>query len=278
MPPERPDPALRRLDGDEMPRPAVRMRTPAERALDLGSKFGVAGRVSRAADQPQERDGLRNPAFGIAARAPSKQAPQHPRAWSRQCGFSARRHERNQALDPLGIVGGDDLRDHAPHRGADDMRTIDFERVHEPDRVARHVGEAIARPHRQPQCGAGQHRGRLDRPDRRHFRRQAGIAIVEANDAEAPARQALAEIVRPCGELHAEAHDEHHRLAVARPNRFIFDVDGVGSNSRHFKSRRFRRRWGSVVRPRLPPSEQPIAIHSRPRPKMTVLLRSLTRS
>ena len=75
--PERPDPALRRLDGDEMPRPAVRMRTPAERALDLGSKFGVAGRVSRAADQPQERDGLRNPAFGIAARAPSKQAPQH---------------------------------------------------------------------------------------------------------------------------------------------------------------------------------------------------------
>ena len=216
-----------------MPGPAVWMMAAAERALDLGPKLGIAGRVSGAADQPQERDRLRDPARGVAARARSKQVLQHARARSRQSGVAARRHERNQALDPLGIVGGDDLRDHAPHRGADDMRAIDFERVHEPDRVARHVFEAIARPHRQPQSGAGQHRRRLERPDRRQFRRQAGVAIVEANDAEAPARQALAEIVWPCGELHAEAHDEHHRRAVARPDRFIFDVDSVGSNNSH---------------------------------------------
>ena len=134
------------------------------------------------------------------------------------------------------------------------MRAIDFERVHEPDRVARHVGEAIEWPHRQPQCGAGQHRGRLERPDRRQFRRQAGVAIVEANDAEAPARQALAEIVRPCGELHAEAHDEHHRRAVARPDRFIFDVDSVGSNNSHL-GLVDSGPMGSVVRPRLPPGD-----------------------
>ena len=206
----------------------------AEPALDLGPKLGIAGWVSGTADQPQKFDRLRDPTRGVPARSRSKQVSQHPRAWSRQHGVAARRHERNQALDPLGIVGGDNLRDHAPHRGADDMRAIDVERAHEPDGVARHVGEAIARPYRQPQSGPSQQRRRLERPDRRHFRRQAGVAIVKANDAEAPARQALAENVRPCGELHAEAHDEHHRLAVARPNRFIFDVDGVGSNNSHF--------------------------------------------
>ena len=217
-----------------MPRPAVWMRTPAEGALDLGSKFGVAGRVSRAADQPQEarwspQSRVRNRGARAVEAGPATLAGSVRAEWR----GPARRHERNHALDPLGIVGGDDLRDHAAHRGADDMRAIDFERVHEPDRVARHVFKAVAWPHRQPQSGAGQHRRRLDRPDRRQFRRQAGVAIVEANDAKAPARQALAEIVWPCGELHAEAHDEHHRRAVARPDRFIFDVDGVGSNNSH---------------------------------------------
>ena len=34
------------------------------------------------------------------------------------------------------------------------MRLIDVERIHESDRIARHVVEAIARPNRQPKCRA----------------------------------------------------------------------------------------------------------------------------
>jgi ribose/xylose/arabinose/galactoside ABC-type transport system permease subunit len=48
---KRPDPAARRLDGDEMPGPPSRMMAAAKPALDLGAKLGIAGRVSRAADQ-----------------------------------------------------------------------------------------------------------------------------------------------------------------------------------------------------------------------------------
>jgi hypothetical protein len=59
--PKRPDAAVSRLDCDEMSGPAVRMRAPAKRTLDLGAKLGVAGRVPWAADQPQKRDRLRRP-------------------------------------------------------------------------------------------------------------------------------------------------------------------------------------------------------------------------
>jgi hypothetical protein len=131
------------------------------------------------------------------------------------------------------MVSGDNLRDHPAHRRADDVGAVDVERIRQPDDIARHVGEAIGRPHRHPQSGACHERGRGEPSDRGHFRRQGGVAVVETNDTEASAHQPVAEFVGPCGELHAEAHDQHHRRAVARPDRLVFDLNGVRRNGCH---------------------------------------------
>ena len=50
---------------------------------------------------------------------------------------------------------------------------------------------------------------------------------------KASAHEPLAELVRPSGKLHAEAHDQKHGRAVARPDRFVFDIDGVRANGCH---------------------------------------------
>jgi hypothetical protein len=44
--------------------------------------------------------------------------------------------------------GGDDLRDHAAHGSADDMRALDAERIEQADGVLRHVVQRIAGLHR----------------------------------------------------------------------------------------------------------------------------------
>jgi hypothetical protein len=144
-------PATRRLDCDELPGPSVRVVAAADRPLDLRPKLGFLGRKAGATDQPQKIRGLRDSAFGIMAWARAQQGLQHPRCRTGQGRIAAGRHQRNEALDALGIFGCDNLRDHAPHRRADNVRAVDVERVHEPDGVAGHVGEAIGRPDPHPQ-------------------------------------------------------------------------------------------------------------------------------
>ena len=67
-------------------------------------------------------------------------------------GFAGRRrhfriarrgHDRGQRTHPLRKRDRDFLRDHAAHRGADQMRRLDAERIHQPDRVFGHVAQFI---------------------------------------------------------------------------------------------------------------------------------------
>ena len=131
------------------------------------------------------------------------------------------------------MLGGDDLRDHAAHRRADDMGGADAQSVHQPDRVARHVVEGVGRPHRQMEEGARHHPARPEAAGRRHPGRQADVAIVEAHDPEAAGGQALAERIRPGHELHAEAHDEQDRRGVRRPELLVLDGDPVRLDRAH---------------------------------------------
>ncbi len=81
------------------------------------------------------------------------------------------------------MAGGDGLGDHAAHRDADDMGALEPQRVHQPDRVERHIGELVGRVRDPSQRELGQagHVGAIQPC------RAAGVAVVEADDEEAAA-------------------------------------------------------------------------------------------
>ena len=57
---------------------------------------------------------------------------------------------------------------------------------------------------------------------------QSDVAVVEADDAKAGGDQQLDELVGPCDQLHAQAHDQQQRLAVRRAAIVDLDRDAVG--------------------------------------------------
>ena len=63
----------------------------------------------------------------------------------RHFGIAGRRHDRGQRAHPLRKRDRDFLGDHAAHRRADQMRRLDAERVHQPDRVLGHVAQLVGR-------------------------------------------------------------------------------------------------------------------------------------
>src|SRR5579862_2468497 len=98
------------------------------------------------------------------------------------------------------------------------MRALDAERVEQRRRIRRHVVERIGDvglPAVAQRLAHGLQVGDLSRP----FLRQADIAVVEADIAQARLREALSVLLRPSLELGAEA--------------VVFDLDSVGANLRH---------------------------------------------
>ena len=138
-----------------------------------------------------------------------------------------------RTLDPFRVLDGDELRDHAAHRRADHVGFGDRERVEETDRVRRHVVERIGRSDRQAKEGAHHHRSRRKPADRGHAAREASVPVVEADDAEAPRGQSLAERVRPSDKLHAQAHYQEYDRRVPRARIFIFNGDAVRPDCSH---------------------------------------------
>jgi hypothetical protein len=64
--------------------------------------------------------------------------------------------------------------------------------------------------------------------------RLANVAVVEPHDAKPLRSQSLAERLRPEDELGAEAHDEQNKRVALAPEGFIFNVDSISSDVRHF--------------------------------------------
>jgi hypothetical protein len=115
------------------------------------------------------------------------------------------------------------LRDHPPHRGADDVGGVDAEVVHQADRVGGHVAEqvggaaAAAEHHVDP----GRHPSRLD------LGRAADVAVVEADDAEAALGQGRAEFLVPGQHLRGQAHHQQQRLAGGVAHLLLGELDPV---------------------------------------------------
>ena len=126
----------------------------AEERVDKGKTFHDEPPVARAAVLCAACSAFRQwPAISSTSSGPAPRAESGPspaRCAERASGIAGRgRHDRCQALDALRMIDGDDLGDHPAHRRPDDMGLGDLERVHEADRVPRHVVQRIGRPDRQ---------------------------------------------------------------------------------------------------------------------------------
>ena len=126
------------------------------------------------------------------------------------------------------------------------MRPRDAERVEHAQGVRGHVGKRVGRAHRQPhEVAQGRDR---DVGDAQLVEAvaQAGVAVVEADDAQAARQQPLDELLGPARELHAQAHHEQDRRRVARTGVLDLERQAVGGHA-HRAARRMRQP-GAVIR------------------------------
>ena len=123
----------------------------------------------------------------------------------------ARERERTHAL---GMHHADDLRDHAAHRRADDVRALDALGVEHRDRVGGHADEVV-------------------RAGRRI--RVPGAAIV-GRDATVTTTERAA-LQRPTAVIHAETLDHQDGRTVAATPRAVRDLDAIVGNRRRHCSR-----------------------------------------
>ena len=125
--------------------------------------------------------------------------------------------------------GREDLRDHATHRGADDVRRVDLQVVEQRGGV---VGDVLQRVDGR----TAQAEKRADHPrcQRRtgvaagHLRRQADVAVVVADDAQALVDELLAELLAPQQQLRAETHDQQDGRIVGIAHVLVVDFDVAG--------------------------------------------------
>ena len=164
-------------------------------------------RIGRAGDQANEAQAVRHQRrLGAAGRTPHERG-RHVGPRPRQIARAARTHDADQAgACAAGAAGGQALRDHAAHRGADHVGAPDAQRIEHAQRVVRHVLQGVGasapagrcaaarsarsgcrcRPRRSP--GSGRCRGcRGARPGSRH----------RPATARSPSGQAMSCMPRP---------------------------------------------------------------------------------
>ena len=120
------------------------------------------------------------------------------------------------------------------------MRRLDAERVHQPDGVLRHVAQLVGGCDRNFQKSQLEKLGKGNAASAGKMARLADVAIVEADDAKAAARELPAEIVLPMDHLGAQPHDQQHRLRTGIAEDIVAEVDAVGADD-------LRRLMGSGV-------------------------------
>src|SRR5208282_3716992 len=117
---------------------------------------------------------------------------------------------------------------------------------------------------------------RCDSTGRANPAGEAGVTVVEANDAEAPHGESLAERVRPRDKLHAEAHDQEDDRRVGWAELFVLDGYAVRAHRGHelpaLSDREAPARQALAIRPQPSPVIIPPTARTRPRGKSDVPL------
>ena len=182
-------------------------------------------RVPAGSDHAEHPDQVIDHRLGIRrVGGPAQQRLARPAARPRDAPVAARGHDRSEAKHALREARRQHLRDHAAHRGADDVRAHDSQAVQQADGIAGHVFQRIGRAHRQAERRGSHGQQQVAALASRRAPRKAAIAIVEAHDAVAARHQAAAEVVRPARQLHAQPHDEQDGRLPRVAERLVFDV------------------------------------------------------
>ncbi len=109
------------------------------------------------------------------------------------------------------------------------MRRLDAERIHQADRVLRHVAQLVGRGDRDLQEAQLEQFDRGQALAAGEVAGLADVAVVEADDAKAARGELPAEIVVPQDHLGAEPHDQQHRLRIGVAEDLVTKVDAVGA-------------------------------------------------
>ncbi len=180
----------------------------------------VIGRIAWRADPREERCDVGGVGLPLLRRL-RQQRPHHaePRHHARPPPARAG-HDRAERRDPLGMAGGERLGDHPAHRGADEMGAVDADPVEEAGRVGRHLGQRVARRPGQPERPRDHvRRAAAD------FRREADVAVVEADDLVTAVDELPAEVLVPGEHLHPEPHHEQDRRVGRIPEGLVGELD-----------------------------------------------------
>ncbi len=138
---------------------------------------------------------------------------------------AGRRHDRDQRADPLRALDRDGLGDHAAHRGADQVRRLDPEMVHQPDRVHRPCRAADTAP-----CRGARAACRRGSATRRCRSWSSGRCRGCRNGRRGSRVSASmrAELLVPAQHLRRQAHDQEQRLALRIADLLVGELDPVG--------------------------------------------------
>ena len=122
-----------------------------------------------------------------------------------------RRHDRGDAVQPVGELDRHVLHDHAAHRRTDRMGSAHAEVIEQADAVRGHLGQRVR--HLGQRCARddGRHRGHAVAAHAVELRRQAAVAVVEADDVVAVVGGEPAEPVLPAGHLRGEPRNQQQR-------------------------------------------------------------------
>ena len=122
------------------------------------------------------------------------------------------------------MIDGELLRDHAADRPSRDVRTVDVERVEDREGVVGHVGDSIRHLRLESVLHRLEHREEI-RQDQVELRRESHVAVVEADDEEAPRDEQFAELDIEVDALASQPVDEEQCRVRRIAERLVVDLD-----------------------------------------------------
>ena len=143
------------------------------------------------------------------------------------------RHDRGERSHPRRLPGRDDLAQHAAHRDAHQMHRPRAQVLEQAAQVIGHVVQQVGRAAGEPQPMA-----QVDPRHARAARQPAGlahVAVVEAHHTQASLYQRTHERGRPCGQLLAQAVDQHQAAAHAVAARRVGDAQPTELTKLHIR-------------------------------------------
>lgn len=224
----------RREHGGELPLGAACIgRAALEVLLDAFDQHRARRRMAWAADQLPDAHAVGQRLLERWTSRRREEMAQHVGPRPRQPVVARGRHDRGERSHPRRLPGRDDLAQHAAHRDAHQMHRPRAQVLEQAAQVIGHVVQQVGRAAGEPQPMA-----QVDPRHARAARQPAGlahVAVVEAHHTQASLYQRTHERGRPCGQLLAQAVDQHQAAAHAVAARRVGDAQPTELTKLHIR-------------------------------------------